>query len=62
MKRSTVIFKCSEIGPKILYSGSLGSKNLSKFSFRVLEFFKSSRKSTCKIETFAQFTFTRDHF
>ena len=56
MKRTTVIFECSGIGPKMLYSGSLGSKNLSKFSFRVLEFFKISRKSTCKIEICANFT------
>ena len=56
MKSNTVIFECSGIGPKMLYSGSLGSKNLSKFSFRVLEFFKISRKSNCKIEIFAQFT------
>ena len=27
MKRNTVIFECSGIGPKMLYSGSLGSKN-----------------------------------
>ena len=56
MKRNTLIFECSGIGPKMLYSGSLGSKNLSKFSFRVLEFFKISRKSTCKIEICANFT------
>ena len=56
MKSNTVIFECSGIGPKMLYSGSLGTKNLSKFSFRVLEFFKISRKSNCKIEIFAQFT------
>ena len=39
MKRNTVIFECSGIGPKMLYLGSFGSKNLSKFSFRVLEIF-----------------------
>ena len=50
MKRNTVIFECSGIGLKMLYTGSLGSKNLSKFSFRDLEIFKISRKSTCKIE------------
>ena len=40
MKRNTVIFEGSRIGPKMLYSGSLGPKNISKFSFQVLEFFK----------------------
>ena len=50
MKRNTVIFAGSGIGPKMLYSGFLGSKNISKFSFRVLEFFKILSKSTCKIE------------
>ena len=50
MDRNTVIFECSGIGPKVLYSGSLGSKNLSKFSFWVLEIFEILRKSTWKIE------------
>ena len=54
MKRNTVIFECSGIGLKMLYSGSLGSKNSSKFSFRDLEIFKISRKSTCKIEICGQ--------
>ena len=54
MKRNTVIFECAGIGPKMLYLGSLGSKNLSKFSFRDLEIFKISRKSTCKIEICGQ--------
>ena len=49
MKRNTVIFECSGIGPKMLYSGSLGSKNLSKFSFRVLELFRISTKTGLKV-------------
>ena len=53
---NTVIFEFSRIRPKILYSGSLGSKKLSKFSFRVLELFKISSKSTCKIEICAKLT------
>ena len=56
MKRNILIFECSGIGPKMIYLGSLGSKNLSKFSFRVLELFKISRKLTWKIEIWANFT------
>ena len=55
MKRNAVIFLVFWDRSKMLYTGSLGSKNLSKFSFRVQELFIISRKLTCKIKICAQF-------
>ena len=48
--KETVFFECSGSGSKMLYSGSLGSKNVSKFSFRVLEIFKFRENRHAKLK------------
>ena len=52
MKRNTVIFECSGIGPKMLYSGSLGSKNCAKISILQVDFLEILNISRIRNENF----------